>query len=84
MWVYISWLIMLVGSSVAFYVQHPEYVVPSRRSGDMSIRQQEDLALGIMTVLAQRSGAYDLTATSDDLVDVARVWRKLRRHSAMS
>nr|WP_157226244.1 DUF6545 domain-containing protein [Rhodococcus sp. AW25M09] len=38
----------------------------------------------LLTVLAQRSGAYDLTATSDDLVDVARAWRKLRRHSAMS
>jgi membrane protein len=54
MWMYISWLILLVGSSVAFYVQHPEYVVPSKRSGDMSIRQQEDLALNIMAVLAQR------------------------------
>ncbi len=32
----------------------------------------------LLTVLAQRSGAYDLTATSDDLVDVARAWRKLR------
>jgi len=38
----------------------------------------------LLTVLAQRSVAYDLTATSDDLVDVARAWRKLRRHSAMS
>ncbi|AMY56368.1 MAB_1171c family putative transporter [Rhodococcoides fascians] len=32
----------------------------------------------LLMVLAQRSGAYDLTATSDDLVDVARAWRKLR------
>lgn len=38
----------------------------------------------LLMVLAQRSGAYDLTATSDDLVEVARAWRKLRRHSVMS
>ena len=38
----------------------------------------------LLMLLAQRSGAYDLTATSDDLVDVARAWRKLRRHSSVS
>ena len=67
MWMYISWLILLVGSSVAFYVQHPEYVVPSKRSGDMSIRQQEDLALNIMAVLAQRyyEGRRPMSASAD-------------------
>ena len=86
MWVYISWLILLVGSSVAFYVQHPEYVVPSRRSGDMSIRQQEDLALGIMTVLAQRyyEGRRPLSASEFvarlrvQIQGVTRVLRALR------
>ena len=84
--VYISWLILLVGSSVAFYVQHPEYVVPSRRSGDMSIRQQEDLALGIMTVLAQRyyEGRRPLSASEFvarlrvQIQGVTRVLRALR------
>lgn len=32
----------------------------------------------LLMLLAQRSGAYDLTETSDELVDVARAWRKLR------
>ena len=32
----------------------------------------------LLMLLAQRSGAYDLTETSDELVDVARSWRKLR------
>ncbi|AMO67405.1 ribonuclease BN [gamma proteobacterium BDW918] len=54
MWMYISWLILLVGSSVAFYVQHPEYVAPTRRSGDLSIKQREVLALQIMGVIAER------------------------------
>jgi membrane protein len=54
MWMYISWLILLVGSSVAFYVQHPEYVAPTRRSGDLSIKQREALALQIMGVIAER------------------------------
>ena len=87
MWVYISWLILLVGSSVAFYVQHPEYVVPSRRSGDMSIRQHEDLALGVMTVLAQRyyDGRRPMTASEFvsrlrvQIQGVTRVLRALRQ-----
>jgi membrane protein len=54
MWMYISWLILLVGSSVAFYVQHPEYISPVRRSGDLSIRQRETLALQVMAIIAQR------------------------------
>jgi membrane protein len=54
MWMYISWLILLVGSSVAFYVQHPEYVVPMKRDGGLSIEQQEKLALQIMALMATR------------------------------
>ncbi|AKH70775.1 tRNA-processing RNAse BN [Spongiibacter sp. IMCC21906] len=54
MWMYISWLTLLVGSSIAFYVQHPEYVVPGRRTGNLSLRQQERLALEIMAIIAQR------------------------------
>ena len=26
-WLYVSWLVLLFGASVAFYVQHPEYLV---------------------------------------------------------
>lgn len=53
-WMYISWLTLLVGSSIAFYVQHPEYVVPGRRTGSLSLRQQERLALEIMAIITQR------------------------------
>ncbi len=54
MWMYISWLILLVGSSVAFYVQHPEYVVPAKRDGGLSIEEQERLALRLIALMAQR------------------------------
>ena len=26
-WLYVSWLTLLFGASVAFYVQHPEYLI---------------------------------------------------------
>lgn len=48
-WIYASWLILLFGVNVAFYLQHPEqlYVVPGE-SG-LSNRMRERLALAIFT-----------------------------------
>lgn len=56
-WMYISWVILLIGGSLAFYVQHPEYVVPTRREGGMSAQQQERLALQIIALITQRQYA---------------------------
>ncbi len=52
-WLYISWLIVLVGSSISFYVQHPEFVLPSRRDASLSIAQRELLALKMMALIAR-------------------------------
>lgn len=52
-WVYLSWLIMLVGASVAFYRQHPQYVIAERHATDLSIRIQERLSLLIMALVGQ-------------------------------
>lgn len=54
LWMYISWMILLIGGSLAFYTQHPEYVVPTRREGGMSAQQQERLALQIMSIVTLR------------------------------
>lgn len=73
MWMYIAWLILLVGSSVAFYVQHPEYVVPTRRTGGMSIVEQERLALQVMAIIAQRHYQSAKPYTAIDFVSRLRV-----------
>ena len=44
-WLYLSWLIVLVGASVAYYHQHPESVTSYRRELRLSNRMQEKLAL---------------------------------------
>ncbi|EDY86953.1 ribonuclease BN [gamma proteobacterium HTCC5015] len=54
MWIYISWLILLIGGSIAFYIQHPEYVVPVGREGGLSNNQRERIALQIMAIIAER------------------------------
>jgi len=53
-WLYLSWLIMLLGGQLSFYVQHPEHL----RSGNGPIPTtsvlRERIALGAMYLLGQR------------------------------
>lgn len=44
-WLYLAWLILLVGASIAFYDQHPEYVGAPRGTLRLSVRVKEKLAL---------------------------------------
>lgn len=44
-WLYLSWLILLVGASIAFYHQHPEYLSARRGELRLSNRVKEKLAL---------------------------------------
>ena len=53
-WLYMSWLIVLFGASVAFYVQHPEYLYLGAGEPRLSNRVRERLALSAMHVTAAR------------------------------
>lgn len=47
-WLYISWLILLFGSNIAFYVQNPSSIRMSREGFEISNRVKERLALLLM------------------------------------
>lgn len=51
-WLYLSWLILLFGASIAFYYQHPEYLVARAGEPYLSNRTRERLALGAMSLVA--------------------------------
>ncbi len=53
LWLYLAWLILLVGSSIAFYHQHPEYLSTQQRELHISNRLKERLALLSMSLIAQ-------------------------------
>ena len=44
-WLYLSWLVLLFGASVAFYVQHPEYLYMRGGEPRLSNRMRERLGL---------------------------------------
>jgi membrane protein len=52
-WLYVSWLILLIGGSVAFYVQYPEQRNLQSRILRLSNRMKEKLALMIMALIGQ-------------------------------
>jgi len=51
-WLYISWLVLLFGASVAFYLQHPEYLYAKGGEPRLSNRMRERLALSLMSHIA--------------------------------
>ena len=57
-WIYLCWLILLFGASVAFYAQNPEYLYSRddepRLSDRLSNRMRERLALSIMYLVASK------------------------------
>lgn len=67
-WLQLSWLILLTGSSIAFYRQHPEHLLAGGRGGArLSGAQTERLALGVMRCVVTAWYAGDAAPTRDGL-----------------
>jgi len=67
-WLYLNWLILLLGAQVAFYIQYPQYM--SRRPVQLRLsnRLRERLALQIMFMVADHHLNQRDPWTLDDLV----------------
>lgn len=53
LWLYVAWLILLVGATVAFFYQHPEYQGLSDRYITLSNRMRERMAMLAIFRIAQ-------------------------------
>lgn len=53
-WLYWSWLILLIGAQVAFYVQNPHYQRSGHRLESLNSEQQEYLALALLSLIGDQ------------------------------
>ena len=52
-WVYLSWLILLIGAQLAFYVQFPQYLRHGQETIELCGRDREEMSLSIMYLIGR-------------------------------
>ena len=55
-WVYLSWLILLIGAQLAFYVQFPQYLRHGQETIELTGRDREQIGLSIMYLIGRNYG----------------------------
>jgi membrane protein len=53
-WLYLCWLVLLIGAAIAFYAQHPGYLRTSAPEHGPSNRLREHLAVAAMALVGRR------------------------------
>jgi membrane protein len=66
-WVYLSWLILLIGAQLAFYVQCPQYLRHGGAITDLAGAAREGAGLAVMYLLARDYGTGTTHWTANDL-----------------
>ena len=59
-WIYVSWLILLIGAQLSFYVQNPRYLLTGRAELKLSNGLRERIGLAVMYLVGRdhRSGEH--------------------------
>jgi len=65
-WLYLSWLILLIGSSIAYYHQYPERLRWSKVDFHLSARMREQIILQLMVNIARYHDQQSTLLTSVD------------------
>jgi membrane protein len=65
MWLYLSWIIMLIGAQASFYFQNPEYLRLGYRQLNIGNRMQEQAALSLMLFVADAFRNSGKACTTD-------------------
>lgn len=70
-WIYLGWLVVLIGSSLAFYIQNPSYTTTPREGISLSIEAKERLSLHILCLIGR--SFYNQRKTDWDAVALSRL-----------
>lgn len=66
-WVWLNWLVLLLGAQLAFYVQNPHYLRTGQREVQPTARLRERLALSVMFLVARSFESGDRRWSMRDL-----------------
>ena len=70
-WVYLSWLILLIGAQLAFYVQFPQYLRIGQETVELTGSAREQAGLSVMVLIGRDFAAgkryWTLTALAAEL-----------------
>jgi membrane protein len=66
-WVYLSWLILLIGAQLAFYVQCPQYLRHGQETIELSGSAREQAGLSVMYLIGRDFAAGSTFWTSNGL-----------------
>jgi membrane protein len=72
-WLYLNWLILLIGAQLAFYIQNPAYLRIGRREPRLSNSMRECIALNIMLLVAQAHRHADQRLNVETLSNVLQI-----------
>jgi membrane protein len=67
MWLYISWLILLIGAQASFYFQNPEYQRVGYRQLNIGNQMREQSALSLMLIVAESFRSSGPTYTANQI-----------------
>ena len=66
-WLYLSWLVLLIGAEVAFYHQRPAFLRVGRREPSLSNSMRECLALNVMYLVGKAFRNKDRSLTLEGI-----------------
>lgn len=72
-WLYINWLILMLGAQIAFYFQHPQALRLGRQKIEVRGRRREALALDLMMRVGRQFIDGPPPPTLDQLADAMRL-----------
>lgn len=70
-WIHLVWLVLLIGSSIGFYIQHPEYRKVRHESLNISPALKEAVALQIMVEIGKRFNNHASPANIAKLSEIS-------------
>jgi membrane protein len=77
LWLHLSWVVLLLGAQLAFYVQNPDYLRLGQRAARAASALRERLALSVMLLVARDHAAPGSDCGIDGLAAQLRVPRHL-------